>query len=160
MANEIIYNPRLDRIPFVSFPDRNAPAFDYANAREVQRVDLREIPLESVIEFWGVHTISIYLCKVTEAAPEDRKIKIWFNRLANCAVGSIDSILSIDLKKNQPGADEATFVERAVMEVGKLYMMPTFDHPWHDGRYSTVLNHSASRGEGYTRILLQMPEVT
>ena len=45
-----------------------------------------------------------------------------------------------------------------VMEIGKLYMMPHFEHRQQDGRHSIALNYSTRRGEGYSRILLQVPE--
>ena len=147
--------PPIPRL--VPHSDWNVPGLDYTKARGVQRVNLREVPLESVIEFYGVHPASRYRCRIIGAGGE-REIKIWFSHLANCAIGSIDSIISMDLKKFQPGAEEATFMERAVMEIGKLYMMPHFEHRQQDGRHSIALNYSTRRGEGYSRILLQVPE--
>ncbi|MBI4143440.1 hypothetical protein HY487_00995 [Candidatus Woesearchaeota archaeon] len=134
-----------DEFPFVPFQEFGAPVIDTEKAEMLARVDLRELPLETVIEFHGRHPVSIYTAKLTTDEEGRRLIKIWLNRRASCAIGPIDSVISCEA----PGIG----VERGVMQVGQLYLMPTFRYLERELR----LDFGDTRVEPYTKIYVQRP---
>ena len=131
------------------YPDWNVPRLDLTIARNVQRVELAQIPLESIIQFKGFHPASRYRCKITDIEGE-RMIKIWLNLTSQCVIGPIRNIVAEDMINRR--------VELAVMEVDKNYVMPYFKYPSGNEKNETVLDYSQARTEPYTSILLQEPE--
>lgn len=125
-----------------------APEFDVSKAEEVERVDLREVPLETLLRFHGNHTDSWYIVQVT-GSEQDRKAKIWHKARANAAIAPIDSILTYaDISELTAG-----HVERGIMEVGKNYILPNFGYD----SEGVTLKTDRPRSEGYTKILVQEP---
>ena len=110
------------------------------------RADLRELPLDTIIQFYGIHPDSVYICQLTGTDTE-RKIKIWFKGRANCAIGSIDTMIAM---KGAAGFDGA---ERGIMEVGKNYVLPHF---YYDEHRHLTLNYQV-RTEVYTKIFMKKP---
>ena len=110
--------------------------------KEVQRIDLRELPLDTVLQFHGIHSDATYICKVV--GPESsRQIKIWYKGRDGCAVTSIDTIGSWDDDwKKQEG----------IMKVYAQYMIPYFEY---DRDRNLRLNFGEGRIESYTQILVK-----
>lgn len=136
------------------FPDWNYPLMTMAAAREVSRVDLREVPLESMILFTGTHSVSAYMCRI-EWYEGERKIKIWSRPDVNCVIGSIDLIESNYYDENL--GKEMT--EKAVMEINKGYSMPYFRSEMKEGVRNVIVDYSRGRVEGYTSIFLQTSQL-
>lgn len=126
-----------------------APAFENTMATSVTRVNLREVPLETVILFCGFHPDSWYLAQVVGPNSE-RQVKLWHKENGKAVIGSIDAIISF---RNIQDFLNKT-VERGVMEVGKQYILPYFSHTIEDGTSKVVLEGSR-RIEYYTEIHVQ-----
>ena len=110
--------------------------------KEVQRIDLRELPLDAVLQFRGIHPDAAYICKVV--GPESsRQIKIWYKGRGGCAVTSIDTIGSWDDYWKKHGG---------IMEVDAQYMIPYFEY---DRDRNLRLNFGEGRIESYTQILVK-----
>src|SRR3989338_3052859 len=138
---------------FTPYPDWNFPLFDHRAAREVQRVVLADVALDSLIEFMGTHPSSIYHCKVVEMGGK-RKVKVWFNPDAQCVIGPIGNITAYSLEE----AASSCKVEEGVMEVGKMYVMPHFTHQLEGERWETTLDYARRRFEQYKKIRILTPE--
>lgn len=135
--------------PFVPFPDWDAPQIDESKATLVDRVNLYEVPLKTLIHFRGVHPDSLYYCKIAEHDGE-KAIKIWFKQRANCAIGSLKHIGSLNPDWS---------MEHGVMTIGRGYVLPQFDYENKEGKIHTILNYNQIRTEPYRQIVVQMPEL-
>ena len=113
-----------------------------------QRLDLRTVPLDTVVIFYGLHPDSKYVAKVI--GPEsERRIKIWFKGNVPAAIGSIEDIFSWESKLE--------FKTRAigVMEVGKNYYLPHFYYRL--GKPNQLIIDPLPRTEPYTKIFVKKP---
>ena len=111
------------------------------------RVDLKELPLGSVIQFYGVHHDSKYITLL--CGPEsDRQIKIWLKGRGNGAIGSIDCLFSQDFLVRP------RISQLGILEVGKNYCLPHFYFDKEDN----VSVAQQFRTEPYTKIFLKRPD--
>lgn len=110
-----------------------------------KRVDLKELPLGTIVQFYGVHPDSKYITLLT--GPEtDRQVKIWLKGRGNGVVVSIDLIVSEHLPTGVK--------ETGIMEVGKTYFLPEF---YYDDRDNVTIGGMA-RFESYTKIFVKRPQ--
>jgi len=135
-------------LSFATFPEYGAPLIDREKAETPHRVDLRGLPLDTIVEFHGKHPVSRYIAKLTEDE-SGRKIKIWLNREANCAIGPIDSVVSLEIP--------SFAVQKGVMEIGKNYVMPNFNYRREGEHLVLTLNFYNARTESYTKLFVQRP---
>jgi hypothetical protein len=130
--------------PFVPFPDCDTPEINLETAEIPDRIDLKELSLETIIRFYGLHPASRYTAKLTQDEAGRRVIKIWFAHNSPCAIGPIESVRS-----------EKPFdwnIERGVMEIGSNYVLPTFVYHGKELKCS-----GDPRWEPYTKIYVQRP---
>ena len=126
---------------FKPFPEYSQPKFSITRAVEHRRVDLRELPLDSLVQFYGTNPASVYIAKLC-GDEEGKKIKIWWgDHIANCIMGPVDEIVSFEKGMIN--------LEEGVMELGKNYFMPTFIIM--DGE--TIIGDAKT--ETYRKILVQ-----
>ena len=127
-------------VPFEIAPDR----IDQESVEKPYRINLRELPFGTIIEFFGVHLDSKYICLLA-GTESDRQIKIWLKGRGNGAIGSIDNLASIDfgLRTSREG----------VLEVGKNYGLPEF---YYD-RDDNITISECVRTESYTAIFVKKP---
>ena len=90
-----------------SLPDTETPT----------RVELSELPVETIVQFYGLHPDSKYICKIVGSETE-KKIKIWFKGNNPCAIAPLERMVSIDNKNGE--------TEYGVIEVDKGYILPHF----------------------------------
>ncbi|MBI2660275.1 hypothetical protein HYX07_03885 [Candidatus Woesearchaeota archaeon] len=124
-----------------------APEIDETRLERPNRVVLGELPLGSLVEFDGRHYASRYLMQLFEDKTGNQ-VRIWLNRRANCAVASLDSIISenVDMER-----------ELGVLQVGRNYTLPTFHYRDEKGLTQIVVVMSDPRWEPVTEIRLQRP---
>ncbi|MBI2542014.1 hypothetical protein HYV80_04860 [Candidatus Woesearchaeota archaeon] len=134
--------------PFVPFPDCNTPEIDLETAETPDRADLKELPLETVIQFYGYHPASRYTAKLTQDEAGRRVIKIWFAHNLPCAIGPIENIRSSEGLTGEG-------LERGVMQIGKNYDLPTF--AYHGKEFKELGLSLDWRCEPYTKIYVQRP---
>ncbi|MFH1072295.1 MAG: hypothetical protein V1743_02600 [Nanoarchaeota archaeon] len=116
------------------------------------RVDLREVPLETCIEFHGRHPDSYYFMQVI--GPESaRQVKVWFKGRAPAAVAPIECIVAVDYSKvDWKQEKEGAGWEKGVMQVELIYHMPHFYYEDKKLRIDPQM-----RGEPYTEIRVLLP---
>ena len=110
------------------------------------RVDLRELPLGTIIEFFGSHPDSKYITLLC-GSESHRQIKIWQKGKGNGAIASIDCLFSRDFE------NLSLEPQLGFLEIGKNYFLPDF-HYDQDGQ---VFVQQVPRTEPYTRIFIKRP---
>lgn len=149
---------------FVPYPEGGpAPEWirDLEGVETPDMVDLREVPIGTVIQFHGLHPDSIYIAKVI-GKENKREIVLWFKRREPPAIGSIDAIVSA------PSADfNSPETRRGVMQIKGFegldprtrghYLLPEFSYTDPTAEGKRQLSFYNSRVEAYTRILVMKP---
>ncbi|MBW2990195.1 hypothetical protein KY348_00650 [Candidatus Woesearchaeota archaeon] len=137
---------------FEKSPDRiDAPyGIEVKGVETPDRVELKELPLGTVVQFYGLHPDSKYICLIA-GTEEHKQIKVWLKGRGNGAVGDLEAITSVDYRAPREKA-----VEEGVMEIRKNYFMPTFEYDENDNL--TLRGGGAnSRFEPYTKIFVLKP---
>ncbi len=156
---------------FIEFPEYGAPNIDRETAETPDRIDLRDLPLDTLIEFHGVHPVSRYLVQLTDITrmqeigarlqksmqlPESQSgkyIKVWWlnHTESNCAVGPLDGLAWF----------EDSPEERYLMAIGKSYTIPYFTYREGEaGSLELKLSFAEARFEAYTKIFVQRPRAS
>ncbi|MFH1917207.1 MAG: hypothetical protein ABIJ21_08160 [Nanoarchaeota archaeon] len=122
----------------------------------VEKVDLYEVPVETMVRFCGTHWASMYVVKKIS----DSEIVINqggdYRRLAK---GPLDAIGSRDQREYvravETGKREDIMIKGGVVEVGQTYILPYFHTP---GEGMTPIDYINVRQEVYCQILVRFPE--
>ncbi len=142
-------------VPILPYERSPEPVHMVEGIERPKRVDLRELLLGTVIQFYGLHADSKYIC-LLGGTEDNRQIKIWLKGRGNGAIGTIDELVSWDCK-DMPDIKP----EKGILELGKYYDMPTFTY--YDDKDVTDqiavqnLSWSTIRQEPYTEIFVKKP---
>ncbi|OGI64705.1 hypothetical protein A2642_01895 [Candidatus Nomurabacteria bacterium RIFCSPHIGHO2_01_FULL_39_10] len=147
---------------FTPHQKENPPYIDITLYKEVNRVDLKNLPEGTRVLFSGLHPASNYLVEVL-GTPElglKRDVKLWylgsgsFNSFgAVCLIGPQSGCLKTKAK-NLYSFTINNRIQRkpddeGILELGKQYMLPTFGWDYKKELYADTNN---IRLEAYTKI--------
>lgn len=123
---------RIDGVDGVETPDR---------------VELQELPVGTVVQFYGSHPDSKYIGLIV-GTDDHKQIKVWLKGRGNGAVGNLDAIVSLNF------GDCPNPLEEGVMELGRNYVIPYFLYGRDD---NLILQTTNRRIEHYTKIFVLKP---
>ncbi len=126
---------RIDSLPDVETPER---------------VELNGLPIGTIVQFYGAHSASKYICKIV-GSEEEKRIKVWFKGNIPSAIAPLEEIISCDLRN--------TLVECGVIETGKNYVLPHFWYKDINTTKPTLIIDSQLRTEPYRRIFVKKPSL-
>ncbi len=151
----------LDDYIFTPCQGENAPIIDETKYTEVNRVDLKTLPEDTIVTFSGAHPASNYMIQVLGTPQEEREIKIWYsgsNAVAwwgpICHVGPGSGCLKTKAKNLESFTIEEIAKKekskKGILELKKNYTIIEF--AWDDQNQLYPKYEGGQRLEYYTSI--------